>query len=288
MCERIGRIGCVDHDEPKIRRQIFSVGLGFNCVALIFAWFACFAISGDWDLIKAASFSTGILNVPSLTNVTNLKIYVGLTAVAFEDPNGRFANRVIQFGDFCTQYDEIVSTLVSPEQCGTCESSSHGLVTSIIFSCILIIPSITTDIIRMYPNYDVNCQKFLGSIIASASLLASIITFVKYNGECFASFYDGNLYFDRNNSTLASFSTQSAVLVDVAWTPGNGLICIYVATVLKIVDILANVIVPTPTITRDHQEQLEYEEQHLKEQRVEREDENEEIAVEEAATAPNS
>jgi hypothetical protein len=43
------------------------------------------------------------------------------------------------------------------------------------------------------------------------------------------------------------------------WRAGLGQICLLLATLLKIVDIFINILVPTPTITRNHQEQVDYE-----------------------------
>jgi hypothetical protein len=49
------------------------------------------------------------------------------------------------------------------------------------------------------------------------------------------------------------------LVVRFDWKAGIGQICLLVATLLKVVDILINVALPTPTITRNHQEQVDYE-----------------------------
>jgi len=49
------------------------------------------------------------------------------------------------------------------------------------------------------------------------------------------------------------------VRMDYTWKAGPGLVCVVTATCLKIVDIVCNMMVPTPAITRDHREQEEYE-----------------------------
>lgn len=49
------------------------------------------------------------------------------------------------------------------------------------------------------------------------------------------------------------------MIVAFTWESGVGQICLAIASLLKILDIFLNCIVPTPTITRDHAEQVEYE-----------------------------
>jgi hypothetical protein len=110
----------------------------------------------------------------------------------------------------------------------------------------------------MYPNYDLNCQKFVGSALSTFSLIMSLSTYVGYNNQCFESFYDGKIFFDAED-TGVDIESQAAFVANFHWEAGNGLICLSVATCIKVVDILVNVLVPTPTITRNRKEQEEYE-----------------------------
>lgn len=48
-------------------------------------------------------------------------------------------------------------------------------------------------------------------------------------------------------------------IVSFEWQAGIGQICLLLATLLKIIDIGFNIAIRTPTITRDHSEQVEYE-----------------------------
>jgi hypothetical protein len=55
-------------------------------------------------------------------------------------------------------------------------------------------------------------------------------------------------------------SSEVAFTLDFDWGIGKGLACLYAGTVLKIVDIVwCNIIIATPTITRDAKEQAAYE-----------------------------
>lgn len=50
--------------------------------------------------------------------------------------------------------------------------------------------------------------------------------------------------------------------VNFDWTPGTGLILIVVATFIKLIDIINNFLLKTPSITRDLQEQLDYDKKY--------------------------
>jgi len=54
-------------------------------------------------------------------------------------------------------------------------------------------------------------------------------------------------------------SGDAYLIVQPRYRPGFGEICLALATLLKIVDIICNIMLPTPSITRSHEEQAEYE-----------------------------
>jgi hypothetical protein len=176
--------------------------------------------------------------------------------VAFDNPT-TVGEQVYNFDEFCNQ-TELASRYLDEDQCDSCGDVSSGLVITLALSLIAVLPSITTDVLRMFPNYDLNCQKFWGSAVSMFSMLMSLSTYLSYQNQCFESFYDGNIYFDANLTALDD-DTGAVYLANFDWKAGNGLICLFVATAIKVVDILANVLVPTPTITRNRKEQEEYE-----------------------------
>jgi hypothetical protein len=53
-----------------------------------------------------------------------------------------------------------------------------------------------------------------------------------------------------------------AATARVSWEAGSGLICLFCASVLKFLDFLGHLLVPTPTICYDHVERDEYEDKH--------------------------
>lgn len=54
--------------------------------------------------------------------------------------------------------------------CNGCNDISHKIVPSLFLSMLSYIPNFSTDILRMWTTYDVNCQKFMGSVFSWISL----------------------------------------------------------------------------------------------------------------------
>lgn len=263
LCERLGEIGCVDHDAPSIRRKIFTVGMIANLIAFVLSFFACFAIANNYDILQTASFSKGVI---SGNGTAQINLAVGLQSMSVADAQGdRFQSQLLVFDTFCATLNKRLGDLVEPAQCGSCQEESSKLVIAVILSLILTIPSIFSDITRQYPNYDVNCQKFYGSIVAALSMFSSLYTALLYNNRCFAGFYQGEVTVDLNTTEfdwqalLGSNPSSYVINVGLEWSAGNAYLCMVTATALKSIDIIANLIVPTPSITRDRDEQERYE-----------------------------
>jgi hypothetical protein len=160
VCDTVGRIGCFGHDDFKVRRFILSFGLAANVFALLLSIFACFAVTKQFQAIRVAGFSEGIVSVPSTGRIVS-HIDVGLRAVAFENFRSSPAveevgQTVISFDEFCGLVGNGLDQYMNPEDCNHCAEVSQSLVITVMFSVIAVIPSITTDVLRMYPNYDLN------------------------------------------------------------------------------------------------------------------------------------
>merc|ERR1711862_177622 len=130
-----------------------------------------------------------------------------------------------------------------------CASASHGLATSVVLSAALLLPNITTDFLRMYPNHDLNCQKFWSTVMILVSIAMSLYTWQGYAEMCFNSFKAGDSTVDVGSRVLN---------IRVVWKAGVGLICVVTATLLKLVD-LVNCFIPAPDIAHTRSLQDEYE-----------------------------
>ena len=129
--------------------------------------------------------------------------------------------------------------------CSGCAESSDALVSTLIVSLITYLPNISTNVLRIYPSYNVNCHKTFGSFVGLFSMVMSLYTWLGYKKLCFSIFYDGVISCDRNGTAIpldefkhySDAEKRALVLVsmDYDWWAGPGLFCIVAATGLKLV-----------------------------------------------------
>ena len=123
-------------------------------------------------------------------------------------------------------------------------------------------------------------------------------TFFLYQNQCYASFNTGWTCFNSNfdtidcggptqyNTTSNSFwfeNPEVAYHVYTGWQIGAGMLGLGVATFAKVLDLLCNLVLPTPSITRNRDEQWEYEKLAIekeKEQEANEVDEEQAVDVE--------
>ncbi|KAL7552354.1 hypothetical protein ACHAWF_015593 [Thalassiosira exigua] len=275
FCRFFGKIGLLDADFV-LRRKIIAVGFVANVLAFLLTAYSCFAMAtSDPHMLRAASFTDGVLKVNGLP--TALRTDIGLRAVAVTDTNGLFEPEVISFDAFCERFQYSVGRFNpdAEKNYGACQSHSSGLVSSVIIGMIFLVPTINTDVTRSFKNYDVNCQKFFGGIVGGISACMSLFTLLSYKQNCFAAFYEGitpfvvpeaSMYMStliENHpevaATIMAEFPEDGIQVEMKWGPGPGLICTYIALALKCVDIVVNFLIPAPSIARDREEQMEYE-----------------------------
>mmetsp|Transcript_32814 Transcript_32814/g.37978 ORF Transcript_32814/g.37978 Transcript_32814/m.37978 type:complete len:322 (-) Transcript_32814:652-1617(-) len=235
-CESWGKFGFIDSTDMKARLWLMRISLLSNCISLLLSIIACFAISTNYNILMNISFSKGIFTPIDSTYLDDITINVGLLAVAIDNPNTEGKGTVNGFDELCD--DDVAGAFFDQSSCHDCSDISSTLVTTLILSAITVLPSIFTDILRMYPNYDANCQKTIGTLAAFFSVLNSIATWQLYAVECVRSFVESE---------------------NLSWYAGEGLKLIVAATFIRIVPIVCHLIVPTPSITRDYKEQEEYE-----------------------------
>ena len=182
---------------------------------------------------------------------------MGLRAVLLEyeyDDQDTTTTTLLSFDEFCSFAE--TQSFLSTHECDSCQRASFPISISLVLSVVFTLPNITTNFLRMWPNYDVNCQKFFGGVVGLISLFMSGYTWWSYQLSCFRAFRD---------TSTTSTSTSSS---HDEWKPGHGLLFVVAATLLKVIDSFCNWLVPTPSITRNHVEQEEYERMTLAERRM--------------------
>ena len=119
-------------------------------------------------VITGTVTATGI----NLTRIVDdIFVHTGVQAVYMDDFWG---THVKDFKEFCdsTQFGIFTGVpLTNQEDCYQCQEVSGALIFSLIMSVVTYIPTVSTNFNRMYPNYDVNCQKSLALIAKLVDIL---------------------------------------------------------------------------------------------------------------------
>jgi hypothetical protein len=171
-CQILGQVGLKRlSDNEKFRHWILNLGSLANFVGFVLTLHACFAISEDFDILQRAAFSSA--DIKEVDNkLDDIALDVGLAAAAFHNP-ATVGDIVLSFDQFCDLGSDLERYL-DVSNCDGCEQASKGLVTTVIIAAITFLPSLTTDVVRMYSNYDVNCQKVFATVVACISLFSSL------------------------------------------------------------------------------------------------------------------
>lgn len=268
MCEACGRIGCMDPENTRLRRALLWTAFATNICGLFCLIVASLAMTKrHFNLLWRTSFSTVWLEViegPS-NHPPPTFFAIGLRAAAFASMFQNVTD-IIEFEDFCDfqhiNSEDLRAILQQHGEffnCDSCQEVSKKICPSLFLSMLSYIPNFTTDILRMWSNYDVNCQKFLATTFSWISLATAIYTWVNYRKDCFSELYPDPISLNEEFLPVKPGSDDVYLVVQFRWHAGPGQVCLAVASLLKIIDIVMNIVVPTPTITRDHEEQVEYE-----------------------------
>jgi hypothetical protein len=237
--------------------------LGFtaNLIACLLTAYSCMAISDDFGILTKSSFGSVTLTEVNGLFTDEITMDVGLRAIALDNPVNGVGQVVVNFNQFCELSTDGFQRYMPAEDCAQCQDISTNMVASVIISTVTYLPSFFTDILRMYSGYDVNCQKFFATGLATLTVLLSLNTILSYVLLCGDSFYEGVVPFDKDGTALPPGTPDDEVefLVQFEWEWGWGLILLLAASCLKFLDVICNLCVPTPTVTRDRKEQQIYE-----------------------------
>lgn len=181
LMEFLGKTGCVsgNADTPRrlrIRRAIMITALLSTMLGWIFLIVADFAISKtNYNFIETAAFSSGSLHLKLCQhNETCIeetaarfggadwaRYSLGLRAAAVTRHKGAEFDQgyknttesfVTSFEDFCD--GDLGFLLVEPDKCNQCADASQAMVASILMSTVTYFFTFTTDVLRIWPNYE--------------------------------------------------------------------------------------------------------------------------------------
>lgn len=251
--------------------RFFCLHLGFiaNILAMLATSYAALSISLEYFLLSKASME--VIEIEEVTDRViseSAKIYLGLRGVAFDDPNmashplGQYL--VIDYDDLCLVSNTTTAYYYfdSSKDCESCASDyfSMNAVISLLIAVTLFFPTFFSQQLRMYSGYDVNCVKNSLSLVGLCIILLNINVMVTYFFLCSKeSFYEDTVAFFDSSGNPVEAEEDAYIEMKYTWSWGWGLICLIAGTGLKIIDLLCNVAVPTPNVTRDRKEQEIYE-----------------------------
>lgn len=276
-CQFFGGMGINNSSSETFRFVCLHLGFVTNIGAMLLTAYACLAISLQYFLLSKASMETMVRTETIVGNddaatASVVTIYTGFRGVAMDNPalaateTGR--QIVVAYDDFC----EFAATrgleryLDPSKDCGSCASIyfSMNAVICTMVSVATFFPTFFSTQLRMYSGYDVNCTKNFLTAVGIITILLNLSVMLTYFFLCSReSFYrDGTVYFDSQGNAfddIADISSNTYWKVKYEWKRGWGLIFLIAATGLKLMDVLCNIAVPTPSVTRDEKEQDIYE-----------------------------
>jgi hypothetical protein len=258
ICASIGRIGWFAPDNEWARHACLKYGMIMNIAGLLLTCFAALSLSEFPPILRLASWGRADLTVTTGPELDTISVDLGLRAVLVNNPN-TFGEQVVRFDQFCDLVGEGIEKYMDPADCDQCNQVSMQLFIAIVVAVVAFLPTITADVLRMYGNYDVNCQKVWAALFSMATLAGCVLSYYQFTYACQASFYDGEVLFAKNGM-LADPENPSAVIFDFGWKIGIGMICLFCGFGCKFLDFLCSCcFIPTPSITRSREDQEQYE-----------------------------
>lgn len=240
---------------------------------MLFTAYACLAISTEYFVLSKTSFHT--LTASELTTADGAnemgsvsKLYMGLTGIAISSSSIGQQQIDIGYNQLCdftstasSDGENVGAILLNPYECDSCNDNlmSMNVVISIMISVATFFPTFFSQQLRMYSGYDVNCVKVYLTILGMITILLNLNVILSYYFLCF----QPSMLEDDGSSTTITTNVITDPITkkqyEYDWNWGWGLIFFVAGTCLKFIDVVCNVIVPTPNVTRDRKEQEIYE-----------------------------
>ena len=262
FCRCLGRIGCCPTNDEWVRGAVLKVGASANVLGFLFALYAASALTENMSWLENGSeFARGVITETSSSDIDPVYIHVGLRAASFDNPN-TFGKVVVPFDRFCEVADGggLEKYLVA-DDCSECYDVSLQLLVATVLGVVAFVPTFAIDVLRFYSNFDVNCQKALSMFLSCITLTCFVLTYHQFTNGCLDAFLDGPTSYNTNGE----YSPSGETVVNFNWKIGNGSICLLLAVGAKTIHLLCNCSITTPTITRNLEDQEDYERLTLEE-----------------------
>eukprot|EP00961_Rhodomonas_salina_P033335 448741-Rhodomonas_salina.1 len=234
-CRAVG--GCGTQWGSENRQKLFVGATAVAVLALIFSSVAVAGVTHDTTVLKNVYWAKGsgtLRGVGGVDFQRDFTIYIGLTTQVVDvkdNGNTVFTNK--------TWWSDV--NCLGP-QCEDCKTQAGSMVTGAIMALVTCLPTIQTNIQRSQSKWDMNCQKFLAQFMANGiGFIGTLLALSSFASGCYENLPD----------SITTCNEESGVRVcgtasDIKWSLGPGFILILIATLLKIIDLVVNCLVPTP------------------------------------------
>lgn len=129
--------------------------------------------------------------------------------------------------------------------CSACYASRERTMSFIISSCLTQIFQLLTDLQRLTRYGDLNCQKNMGVVTSATGLISGLSSLASFHAGCIASLPSNTVYY-ATSSTLARGLGASHITMVITKRVGLGMLLMALGTVLKLVDVILHLLLPTP------------------------------------------
>lgn len=264
LCTLVGRCGFCSSDENWARRAVMRYALFLNGVGLCLGVFTCLSIAdSNYELLQYSALATAQLtSIPSNVAASPIVLNVGLSAFTVHNPNSGL-KEIVRFDQFCDMVGNGLEQYIQdpPDQtCGHCEDVRLQTVIGLLVAVGCYLPSMVVNCSRMYRTTDLNFQKVWGTFLSCLSLAGFVLMYVQFTYNCIRDvFMEGEIAYAPNGEVTEVDSLAEYVRFDFSWTVGYGMLTLYAAFGLKLVDFICNCCIPTPAITRNTYDQKVYE-----------------------------
>lgn len=224
FCKKVGPIGHSFFDKHRARLLMTATFITFICIILSIV--SVFATSSNSIDVKNTAWTVGYVDGGG-------KLYVGLNEIYVEFANGTTVD--MEWNDAsCSAFEDASS---DAGFCNDCKTACGDSVNVAIVSLATTIPTITTDIQRSTRRGDMNCQKFMGIFTGFLGLFTTLASLSAYADGCY------------NNLPVELIGHN------ISYSLGPGFICLLVATLLKVFDIIVMIFTPVvPYIEEEEQD----------------------------------
>ncbi len=217
-CRAVGKIGLDSASTPRARKRLLGFATAANVVALAVTLMAACALATSGPVVRNTCWARSTLKGINATQMLrtwnfdkagsckandpnaekyDLHVFVGLAGVATDAfEAGSTTKRACKesdtskgYGRFVPWDDAPMCDIVNIENatsdvktlqkyCTDCRDSATGLGTSVIVAVVTCLPTLQTDVQRIFRAADLNCQKFLAVFVGG--IFACINTLIGF------------------------------------------------------------------------------------------------------------